>query len=438
MNLRETDIRNLWHPYTNIETFRNSEFPIIVKADGITLTDSSGKTYFDGISSWWCVNLGHSHPYIVNSIAGQLDSLQQSITGGMSHDRVIELAAKLSAITPGDLNRVYLASDGASSVEAAIRIAVQFWWNNGKPEKKNIISISGGYHGDTLGAVGLGFIPAFHRSIEHVVARAEQAPSPHCFHCPFDKEPGCCSIDCFKGMEELVVNSAGTTAAVIAEPVCQGAAGIRIYPPEYVSKLRKLCSRESVLLILDEIAVGFGRTGRMFASDLAEVSPDIMILGKSLTAGYLPMSAAVVTDEIYDSFRSKPGMDRTFYHGHTFSGNPLASAAACAAIDVFTRDSVIDNNRKTAEIMSHAFNRFNTIPGVHRSVSLGWMSSLEVSENAGGAGSAAAIASNALKKGLLIRPLGRVLYLWPPLTANGAEMCEMLSIFEDSLREILS
>jgi len=434
MNLEKTDMLYMWHPYTDIGKHLAGGFPVIEKALGSRLIDIRGRQYLDGISSWWCVNLGHGHPHIVNSIAAQLDKVQHTITGGMSHTGVIELSAKLAGITPEGLNRSYFASDGASSVEAAIRIAVQYWWNSGRSEKRNIVSIRDAYHGDTLGAVGLGFVPQFHRPIAHIVNRSSQAPSPHCFHCPFEKRPETCATECFRGMEELLRRQAETTAAVIAEPVCQGAAGIRIYPPVYIEKLSRLCSELDVLLILDEIAVGFGRTGRMFASELAGVSPDLLVLGKSLTGGYLPMSAVVATERIYDSFRSTEGMDRTFYHGHTFSGNPLASAAACAAIDVFRSESVLDKSALPAEMLKSAFDEYGDLPGVHRSTSLGCMSSLEISREAGGADTAKTVAEEALREGLIIRPLGSVLYLWPPLLTDRGDMEEMISIFGHCLK----
>ncbi|MEA3266744.1 MAG: aminotransferase class III-fold pyridoxal phosphate-dependent enzyme, partial [Candidatus Fermentibacteria bacterium] len=253
MNYRETDLKHLWHPYTNIDKLRQTDFPVIQSASGTRLTDVAGKEYFDGISSWWCVNLGHSHPRIVNSVVQQAVTLQHSITGGMSHTTVIELSEKLTDVSPGNLNRVYYASDGASGVEAALRIAIQYWWNLGRAEKKNIISLSGAYHGDTFGTIGLGFLERFHKPVEHVVNRSLQAPAPHCFHCSFRDN---CSLQCFSGMENILREKAETTAAVIIEPVCQGAAGIRIYPPEYVTRLRRLCTELGILLILDEIAVG--------------------------------------------------------------------------------------------------------------------------------------------------------------------------------------
>ena len=434
MNYRETDLQHLWHPYTNIDKFSQTDFPIIHSASGVRLKDVADREYLDGISSWWCVNLGHNHPHIVNSVVQQAYRLQHSITGGMSHTGVIKLSEMLSRLAPGNLNRVYYASDGASGVEAALRISIQYWWNLARPEKKNIISLSGAYHGDTFGTIGLGFLEQFHKPVEHVVKRSVQAPAPHCFHCPVWDN---CSLQCFSGMEDLLREKAETTAAVIIEPVCLGAAGIRIYPAKYVTRLRKLCTELNVLLILDEIAVGFGRTGKMFASDLAEIQADLMVVGKSLTGGYLPMSAVITTSEVFDSFRSTSYLDRTFYHGHTFSGNPLAAAAAVAALEVFERENVIDQSRLPASMLETAFREFSDVPGVHRTTTLGCMSSLEIAEEAGGSGAAAEMAVMALEMGLIIRPLGPVIYLWPPLVTVESDMEQMLTIFGECLRRSL-
>lgn len=437
MNYREFDLNHVWHPYTDINKFSGKPFPIMERARGIHLWDTQGRKYIDGISSWWCVNLGHSHPTIVNSLAAQLDRMQHSISGGMSHTPVIELSHMLSEVTPEGLHRAYFASDGASAVEASLRMAVQYWWNLGKPEKKNIVSLTNAYHGDTLGTVALGFIPRFHQPVAHVLSRSVQAHAPHCFHCPYGKSKDTCNISCFSSMEQILRREAHKTAAVIVEPVCQGAAGIRIYPPEYISRLRTLCTELDVLLILDEIAVGFGRTGKMFAADLAGISPDLLVLGKSLTGGYLPMSAVMVTESIFDSFRSTDSRDRTFYHGHTFAGNPLASAAATAALQVFKEERVVEVSSVPGQL-ADGFSRFRQIPGVHNAASLGSMSSLEISEDAGGKTSAAKMAALAMEKGLVLRPLGSVVYLWPPLNSTHEETDEMLAIFEDCLKNAIN
>lgn len=435
--LRKKDISHFWHPYTDIKSLEQSGFPVIEKAEGVYLTDTDGHRMLDGISSWWCMNLGHSQVDIIEAIRKQSGMLQNSITGGMSHIEIIRLSEKIAEIAPGDLSRVYYASDGACSVEASMRISIQYWWNQGRSEKRNMISLSGGYHGDTLGCVGLGYISRFHESVEHVINRSITAESPHCFHCRYNRKPEDCELECFDSMKKAVNENADSTAAVIVEPVCQGAVGMRIYPPGYISLLRRLCDENDVLLILDEIAVGFGRSGRMFASELSGIVPDMMCIGKGLTGGTLPMSAVVASDRIYDTFRSDAETDKTFYHGHTYCGNPIAAAAACAAIDVYERDDVLENAGMLSEMLLEAFKRFRNIPGVYGSTALGCMSSLEISEESGGSGKALEIAETARRKGLFIRPLGPVLYLWPPLVTGKKEMEKMLRIFEDSIIENL-
>ena len=435
--LRRKDISHFWHPYTDINSLEEIVFPVIEKAEGVYLIDTEGQRLLDGISSWWCVNLGHSHPDIVDAIRKQSGRLQNSITAGMSHTEVIRLSDKIATLLPAGLTRIYYASDGACAVEAAMRISIQYWWNRGKPEKRKMISLSGGYHGDTLGCAGLGYIDRYHKSLEHVIRKSITAESPHCFHCRYNRKPENCGLECFASMERAITEHSSSTAAVIVEPVCQGAAGMRIYPPEYTTRLRKVCDENDVLLILDEIAVGFGRTGKMFASELAGIVPDMMCIGKGLTGGSLPMSAVIASEKIYDAFRSDQETDRTFYHGHTFCGNPIAAAAACAAIDIYERDNVLGNVGMLSNMLSEAFGKYRSVPGVDGSTALGCMSALEISKESGGAATALAIADTALRKGLFIRPLGPVLYLWPPLVTKKMEMEEMLQIFEDSLVENL-
>lgn len=424
---------HLWHPYSEIARMESEELPVIVSGNGVRLTDISGRKYLDGISSWWCVNLGHGHPEIVNAIVSQANRLQHSIIGGMSHEPVNLLSETLAEISPAGLEKCCFASDGASAVEASLRMAIQYWWNMDRPEKREVISLEGAYHGDTLGAVGLGYLERFHAPVSHIVRRSIQAPAPDCLRCRRGEGGGECSIQCFESMETLLRENAGTIAAVIVEPVCQGAAGIRIYPPAYVNRLRHICSELDILLILDEIAVGFGRTGRLFASELCDVSPDFLVLGKSLTGGYLPMSAVITTEKVYDSFRSSEGKDRTFYHGHTFAGNPLCSAAAMAAISIFRRMGVPE----PPACLARGFDEMRELPGVIGSRSLGWMGRLQISEEAGGSKTAAETARTAMTKGLLVRPLGPVLYLWPPLVTEDGEFGEMMAIFGDSLETAL-
>ncbi len=426
--LHDKDIAHLWHPYTHINDFEKSHFPIIESAEGVYLHDVEGNILLDGISSWWCVNLGHAQPDVISAIQRQAGKMPHCILGGVSHPGVIQLAEKLTSLAPESLTRAYFCGDGASATEAAMRMAMQYWYNAGHPEKCRIASLADGYHGDTLGAVGAGFVEMFHASLKHVVTLAFRADSPHCFACPAKEE---CDLRCFESMERVVRENHDELAAVILEPICQGAAGMRIYPPAYLQRLRRICDRYDVFLIADEIAVGFGRTGEMFACEYAGIEPDFMCVGKGLTAGYLPMSGVLTTEHVYDGFRDTPEQDRTFYHGHTYCGNPVASAAALAALDVYVRDDVVKKSSLLADMLAAGFSDAAELPAVTQVKTVGTMSSLQV---AGGAGQARRVAEAALASGLLIRPLGDILYLWPPLTTTAAELQQMLDIMIASLK----
>jgi adenosylmethionine---8-amino-7-oxononanoate aminotransferase len=434
--LRSLDLEHLWHPYTDIAAHENARFPIIEKAQGVYLYDDEGRSVLDGISSWWACNLGHGHPRLVDAIRRQAGELEHSILGGMSHPNAIRLAGRLARFAPWDLTRAFFASDGACAIEAALKIAVQYWSNVGEPRRNEFACLAEGYHGDTLGAVGVGFVPEFHECFEPIVRKGRAAASPHCFHCPCGKTPGTCDIECFGSMENIFRAHHETLAAVIVEPLCQGAAGMRIYPDEYLRRLRRLCDERSVLLIADEIAVGFGRTGSMFACEHAGIVPDIMCLGKGLTGGHLPMSATLVTEKIYDAFRNVPGRDRTFYHGHTYCGNPITSALALAALDVYEEEKIVEKSQSLVAALKAGIERIRECDGVSNACAMGMMGVVEIAEETGGARRAKTIAAKAYELGLFIRPLGPILYLWPPLTTSQEELGRMLLLFEEALAKV--
>jgi len=479
-DLRERDLRHLWHPCTDIEALAAvGPLPIIERAHGVRLIERGGRELLDGISSWWCVNLGHGQPRIVEAIRRQAGELQHCILGGMSHPRAIELAERLAAAAPGTLGHAFFASDGASAVEAALKIAVQYWWNLGQRGRGRFIALADGYHGDTLGCIGVGYVESFHGHFRDVVRPSLRAVSPHCLRCPMGKRPDACSVECFESMQDIIDAHHEEVAAVIVEPLCQGAAGLRMYPEQYLRRLRALCDERGLLLIADEIAVGFGRTGSMFACERAGITPDLMTVGKGLTGGSLPMSAVLATDEVYDSFRSGGGVDRTFYHSHTFGGNPIAAAAAIAAMDIYEQDAVIKQCRPRiaqlaagiARIAGAAGGRSMAVPamsprgvspldgqkqthgqdarethgrdalataaGAGRFSSLGMMGVVEIDDELGGAGRARRICRRAMELGLFVRPLGRCIYLWPPLTTTEAELAEMIDLFTDAAEQTL-
>ena len=437
-NLTELDLKHLWHPYTDINRYEEKPGVCFDSAEGSYLYTNDGQKVLDGIASWWCVALGHSNPLIVNAIREQAGILQQSILGNMSHPLAIRLAARLAELAPGDLNHCYFASDGASATEASLKMAIQYWHNVGEPQKVKFVSLEEGYHGDTLGAVGVGFVPTFHHFFEKAVKRSFAAPMPHRRSNPDTDLDLAHAQEAFSVMEGYVKEHHRDLAGVILEPLCQGAAGIRIYPAEYLRWVRELCDHYSLLLIADEIAVGFGRTGNMFACETAGITPDILCVGKALTGGYLPMSAAIASETIYNSFRSDDTHDRTFYDGHTYCGNPITSAAALAAIDIFTSQDIVGQAKPAASVLEKEFVEIACYPCVEYAKTLGTIAMCAFKQESGGADLARSIAEHAMGLGLFIRPLGEVLYLWPPLTASRDELGSMIELFKESIEITLN
>jgi len=380
--------------------------------------------------------LGHGHPAIVEAIREQAGVLQHSILGRMTHPMAIALAERLAGITPEGLEHVYFASDGASATEAALKIAIQYWANQGRPERHKFVALDEGYHGDTLGAVGVGFVPAFHWPFEHSVRKAYFADAPHLAKTATEDEDRAFAIEAFASMEAIVREHHAELAGVIVEPLCQGAAGVRIYHPEYLRRLRGLCDEFELILIADEIAVGFGRTGKMFACDHAGITPDVMCFGKALTGGYLPMSATIVTGRVYDAFRSDSGMDRTFSDGHTFCGNPITAAAALAAIDEYERLDIVNACAPAVGQLAKAIADIGGHESVAYYKTLGMIGMVAFSAEAGGSDFARRVGERAWDLGLFIRPLGNVLYLWPPLNVSEGELGEMGALFKRAVCEV--
>jgi adenosylmethionine---8-amino-7-oxononanoate aminotransferase len=434
-NLRDRDIKYLWHPCTDINILEQMTFPIIERSQGAYLYEIGGRPLLDGIASWWCVNLGHSHPKLIEAIQKQAPILQHAILGGMSHPNAIRLAERLAQITPGNLQHCFFASDGASAVEAALKIAVQYWANIGENGRIRFAGLEEGYHGDTLGAMGVGYVEAFHRDYQSVVQPAFHATSPHCTQCPRGKKPESCHIECFDSMEQIVRQHHKEIAAVVVEPLCQAAAGIRIYPEEYLRKLRLLCDEFHLILIADEIAVGFGRTGYMFACERAGIVPDIMTVGKGLTGGYMPLSAAITNDIIYNSFRNgNQGRDNTFQHSHTFGGNPIITGLALAALDVYNEEKVLEKVQPRITQLAVGMTEICALLKGSKTRAMGMMGVVEINDECGGANRASRIVRKAYESGLFLRPRGRAVYLWPPLTVTEEELGRMISIIKQSVQ----
>jgi adenosylmethionine-8-amino-7-oxononanoate aminotransferase len=428
------DQRSLWHPYTRRSLMDAGPLPVITHAEGVYLFDSDGRRYLDAISSWWACNLGHGHPRLVEAIVRQARELQHSILGNLSHPRAIELATRLTTLFP-DERRVMFASDGSCTVEAALKIALQYWSNVGRPAKNRFVALDFAYHGDTLGAVSVGYLPHFHEAFKPALFPVFQAPSPCCGTCAFHETPDHCLNECFDTMRHIIREHAHELAAVIVEPLCQCSGGMRIYPAEYLRRLAMVCAEQEVLLIADEIAVGFGRTGRMFACEHAGVCPDIVCVGKGLSGGYLPISAAVVKADLYETFRDLPE-DHTFYHGHTFTGNPIAAALAVETLRVYDEEHIVARAASLGDILAAELTPLAGLPGVRNVRSLGMIGVVELDEGPEGSGTrrAARVRDRLRAEGILLRPLGPVLYVMPPLITPEPVLRDLVAALAAAIR----
>src|SRR5436190_1775098 len=362
----ELDHRHLWHPFTQQRDWCREDPVVIERAEGAELVDSEGRRYIDGVSSLWCNVHGHRHPLIDGAIREQLERVAHSTMLGLTHRDAVELAARLVELAPPGLRRVFYSDSGSSATEVALKMAFQYWRQRGGQHvrRTSFVSLAGGYHGDTLGAVSVGGIDLFH-----------SAYSPLLFH-GYHVEPGDGDQ-----LERVLDFHAEEVAAVIVEPLVQGAAGIRIQPPGYLRRVRELCDRHEVLLICDEVATGFGRTGTMFACEQERVAPDLLCLGKGLTGGYLPLAATLTTERIYEGFLGAPEDARTFFHGHTFTGNPLACAAALASLEVFARDSTLLRLQPKIRLLGELLADVAAMPEVAEVRGRGFMVGIDLGEH---------------------------------------------------------
>lgn len=342
------DIDCVWHPFTPMSDFRRERAPVIVEADGFHLIDIDGRRYLDGHSSLWCNIHGHKVPAIDNALREQLGRVAHTTLLGLSNVPSIELAAELVRRAPSGLNKVFYADCGAAGVEVALKMAYQYHRQKPRPEPRDLFAgLSGAYHGDTVGTVSVGGIDRFHALFSGLTFPVLRVPTP--------ATPGLSLDDCLAQTESILTTHAERIAGFVVEPLVQAAAGILVHPPGYLRAVRELTRKLKILLIADEIAVGFGRTGTLFACDQEGVCPDLMILSKGLTGGYLPLAATLATDEIYDAFLGEPWAGRTFYHGHTYTGNPLACAAALASLRLIDERRVLDNARQIADVFREAW-----------------------------------------------------------------------------------
>jgi adenosylmethionine-8-amino-7-oxononanoate aminotransferase len=426
---------HLWHPFTNEGVDPD---PIRIRGgEGVYLETQNGQRILDAISSWW-VNLhGHSHPAISAAIADQAERLEHVLFAGFSHEPAEELASRLGKIVPPGLRHIFFSDDGSTAVEVALKLAVQFWRNSGQPEKCRVVALEDAYHGDTLGAMSVSADSPFTAAFKHLRLPVLRTHSANCPHCPVGLTRATCQIECLQKLESLLAERSNEVAAVIVEPLLQGAGGMIVHPEEFLAGVRRLTSKYAVLLIADEVLTGFGRTGKMFACERAGIVPDLMCIAKGLTGGFLALAATIATDRIYDAFTG-PDRSRTFFHGHSYTANPIACAAANASLNIFDSEPV--------------FARIVSIEQVH-AARLPWFAAHLAVDNVRHIGTVAAIEIKSLdsgymsslrpqlykfylERGVLLRPLGNVVYILPPYVITPQQLNFVYDVIADSLASI--
>lgn len=434
--LAELGKRHLWHPFTPMARWLEEDPLIIERAEGVYLFDTEGKRYIDGVSSLWVNVHGHNRPEINQAIKEQLARLEHSTMLGASHPPGILLAGRLIEVAPQGLSRVFYSDTGAAAVEIALKMAFQYWRNLGESRRTTFLCLTNAYHGDTLGAVSVGGIAAFHRLFEPLLFESIQVQAPYCFRCPWDQHQESCDHECFNALERAFLEHHEQACAVILEPKIQAAGGMILHPEGYLRKVRELSAQLGVLMIVDEVATGFGRTGRMFACEHDSVRPDILTLAKGVTGGYLPLAATLATERVFEAF-----LGTTLYHGHTYTGNPLASAAALASLDVFKKDRTLERLASKACVLEEELLRFASLPCVGEVRRLGFMVGIELVQDRKSKKPfpeelrlGHRVTLEARKRGAMVRPLGDILVLVPPLAIEKETLRELVGILFDSLK----
>lgn len=456
-HIEDLDKRYLWHPFTQMKEWASYTPLIISEGRGCYVRDISGRWYLDGVSSIWVTVHGHRKGEIDRAIREQLESISHSTLLGLTHPPAALLAEKLVKAVHSSLgkkrrsgqkaqpalSRVFYSDNGSTAVEIGLKMAFQYWQRRGRTEKTRFVALRNAYHGDTLGAVSVGGIELFHRIFAPLLFRTYRAPSPYCFRCELDRTFPSCRLACLKEMELLLQRHHESVAAVVIEPIVQGAGGMITAPQGYLAGVRRLCTKYGVLMIADEVATGFGRTGTMFACEHEDVIPDILCLAKGITGGYLPLAATMTREKIYRAFLGRYQDFRTFFHGHTYTGNQLACAAAIANLGVFEKEQTIRKMQRKVRVLQKALDSLMNLPHVGDVRQRGFMTGIELvrekqsrmpyppEQKIGWK-----VCERARELGVIIRPLGDVVVLMPMLSITERDIKRLVTIVEESVRDV--
>lgn len=449
-DLERKDKLFIWHPFTQMKDWLSEKPLIIVEGEGCFLKDQYSRWYLDGVSSLWVNIHGHRRREIDEAIKEQLDRIAHSTLLGLANVPSIKLAEGLIELTNYSfkgqdrrLSKVFYSDNGSTSVEIALKMAFQYWQHRGIKNKKTFLSLKNSYHGDTIGSVSVGGIDIFHNIFEPLLFKTFKAPSPYCYRCELEKTHPECSLACLQKMEEVLTTYSDEIAAVILEPMVQGAGGMIVFPDSYLKGVRKLCDKYNVLLIADEVATGFGRTGKMFACEHEGVVPDFLCLSKGITNGYLPLAVTITTDEIFDAFLGEYSELKTFFHGHSYTGNPLACSAAIASLEIFKKEETLKNLQPKISLLKERLKAFAHLKHVGDIRNRGFMTGIELVKNKAikepyplEAKIGWRVIYKAREKGVIIRPLGNVIVVMPPLSISEENLLRLLEVIEESIREV--
>jgi adenosylmethionine-8-amino-7-oxononanoate aminotransferase len=444
MSLPEHGFEHIWFPFSYSDDLLRWPPIVIERGEGIYLYDRDGKRYVDAVGSWWVSILGHCHPSITAALREQIDSLDHVLMAGFVAPPTVRMAGLLARMLPPSLKHYFFSDDGSTAVESALKMAMQYWALK-KEKRIRFIALGGAYHGDTFGAMSVGGLAAYNSPFNDYVQPALFTDPPYCYRCPCGRDPENCDVQCMNSLDILLDKHKTTVAACIVEPMLQGAAGMRVYPAKVLRRIFDLCKRSGILIIADEVATGFGRTGRRFACEHAGVVPDILCMAKGLTGGFLPMAVTAANDTVYNEFCGEFGSGRIFNHGHSFTGNPLAASAACAALSFMLDNDIPGSLSPLVEQFAEGLRRFRNFEIVGDVRSIGMVGAIEFVANRKTREPHPAhvrithrICRAALDRGLIMRPLGNVLYFIPALTITPAQLEEMFSLCEASIEDVLS
>jgi len=444
-NWAKKDLEYIWHPCSQMKDYEELPPIVIDKAKGLYLYDIDGNKYADVVSSWWCNLLGHCNNRINNAVKTQIDKLEHVIFANFTHKTAITLCEKLSKVLPKGLCKFNFTDNGSSAIEAAMKVSFQYHYQTGNPQKKRFMALSDAYHGETIGALSVGGVDLYSEIYKPILMDIVRIDGPDCYRCPYGKCRDNCSCECFEKAEKAFTEFGDETAAILVEPLLQGSAGMKVYPPLYLKKLRELCNKYNVHFIADEIATGYGRTGKMFACDHAGISPDIMCLSKGLTGGYMPMAIFATTQKIYDAFYADYNDGKAFMHSHTYSGNPLACSAAIEVLNILEDEKIIEKANENAKYFNKIIkDKFLSLINVGEVRSIGLINAIELVKDKATKEPFESklrvgyqIYKKALKKGVLLRPLGNVIYFNPPLIISKEDMDFVTDIALECTKEVL-